>query len=148
MTRSITADDGPGRRLRHHMPGWAASLVVHVIALLVMALVVSDPPRRLAALSIVVAPADRDDEMPDFDTALPPLPATADPVPFETVAAPAVEADQTISEVPGPASEPELPLGGDGLPDDPLGELAGFDLGSGPASGPEVGGLGLNVSFN
>ena len=143
MTRTNAPDDGPGRRLVRQMPGWAASLVVHVVALLVMALVVSDPPRRLAALSIVVAPADRDDEMPDFETALPPLPATADPMHFETVAAPAVEADETVCDVPVPASEPELPLGGDVLPDGLLGEMAGCAFGPGPASGREPGGLSL-----
>ena len=139
MTHAIISNENPG--LLRQLPGWAASLVIHVVALVAMALVVSDPPRRPTPLSIVVAPAVSDEEMPDFDTALPPLPAVADPVPTETV-----DAADTVDLAPEPppdvlaptAIEPQPPSSGDVW----LGELpmpqggGGYGpgrLGSGPA---------------
>ena len=149
MTHPIIADENPG--LVRQLPGWAASLVIHVVALLAMALVVSNPPRRPTALSIVVTRADSDESMPDFDTALPPLPAVADPVPTDTVAA-ADTVDHAVEAVPDVLEptviEPQPQIGGDVW----LGELpmhpGGGHFGPGHASGGPAGALSLRRPAN
>jgi len=141
MPRTITSVETAGLRLFRQMPGWAASLIVHIVALLGMALLVIDPPRRPAALSILVGPAESEEEMPDFDTALPPLPAVADPVPTETVdAADTVDlAPEPLPDVLAPtAIEPQPPSSGDvWLGELPMPQGGGAygpgRLGSGPA---------------
>ena len=145
MTHTIASDHQPPLRLLRQTPGWAASLAIHVVALLAMALVITDPPRRTAALSIVVAPADSTDEMPDFDTALPPLPAQEEPEPTnrDAVAEAVDPAPDLVPDAPAPDIDPGPPMpdllaGFPGSLDDPIG-----GYGPGPRGDAGPGDLGL-----
>jgi len=144
MTPTSTSVEKAGQRLLRQMPGWAASLLIHVVALVAMALVISAPPRRPAALSILVGPADSADEMPDFDTALPPLPTVELPASTETVAAPEPVGHEPdgVPDVQATAIDPE-PAAGGVLAELP-GHLEGLLGGYGPGlSGGGAGPLGL-----
>jgi len=87
-SRRQAEDDAPepaeeptlGDRLLQQTPAWAVSMGVHVVALLAMALIVTEPPKKEAAVSII---ASVPDETPfeDLEDGMPENPVeSTDPV--------------------------------------------------------------------
>ena len=62
------ADAGPsvGDSLLKQTPAWAVSMLVHIVALLAMALIVTEPPKKEAAVSIVSSPST-DENIQEFE---------------------------------------------------------------------------------
>jgi hypothetical protein len=76
-------DAGPsvGTSLLKQTPAWAVSMLVHIVALLAMALIVTEPPKKEAAVSIVSSPST-DENIQEFEenTPLETPVETTDPV--------------------------------------------------------------------
>jgi hypothetical protein len=75
------ADDGDGRHSLglttaavKQAPAWAISMLVHVVALLSMALVVNEPPKKEVARIITSGGAEAENEFTEFDDELPEQP--------------------------------------------------------------------------
>ena len=70
-TRPVDTDHGGPPPLAteaaRQAPAWAISMLVHVVALLSMALVVNEPPRREVARIITSSKAEVDEEFTDFE---------------------------------------------------------------------------------
>jgi hypothetical protein len=62
-------DAGPsvGTSLLKQTPAWAVSMLVHIVALLAMALIVTEPPKKEAAVSIVSSAPETDDNFEEFE---------------------------------------------------------------------------------
>ena len=63
------ADAGPsvGASFLKQTPAWAVSMLVHIVALLAMALIVTEPPKKEAAVSIVSSAPEADEVAEEFD---------------------------------------------------------------------------------
>jgi hypothetical protein len=76
-------DDGPsvGATLLKQTPAWAVSMLVHIVALLAMALIVTEPPKKEVSVSIVSSTAEAEENFEEFEEDLPDTPVeTTDPV--------------------------------------------------------------------
>jgi hypothetical protein len=76
-------DDGPsvGATLLKQTPAWAVSMLVHIVALLAMALIVTEPPKKEVSVSIVSSTAEAEENFEEFEEDLPDTPVeTSDPV--------------------------------------------------------------------
>lgn len=60
-----------GTSLRRQMPAWAISVLVHVIAVLVLALFVTEPPRKPPVVAIVASTAEPDEAFEDLAIEIP-----------------------------------------------------------------------------
>ena len=101
-------DDGPAvsAGLLKQAPAWAVSMLVHIVALLAMALIVTEPPKKEAAVSIVSSAPEVDDNFEELD----PEPPAEDVQPTEVTADVAVPTDVTVVEpvdVVSVANDPE-----------------------------------------
>ena len=67
------ADAGPSVRtsLLKQTPAWAVSMLVHIVALLAMALIVTEPPKKEAAISIVSSAPDAEESLEEFEEETP-----------------------------------------------------------------------------
>jgi hypothetical protein len=65
-------DSGPSVRtnLLKQTPAWAVSMLVHIVALLAMALIVTEPPKKEAAVSIVSS-ASEEENFEEFEEQMP-----------------------------------------------------------------------------
>ena len=77
-------DSGPslGTSFVKQTPAWAVSMLVHIIALLAMALIVTEPPKKEAVVSIVSSAPEAEENFEEFEEKTPedtPV-ETADPV--------------------------------------------------------------------
>jgi hypothetical protein len=80
--RAAAADDdhdGPsvGTSLLRQTPAWAVSMLVHIVALLAMALIVTAPPKKEAVVSIVSSATEPEEVVKEFED------PTAEPPPVE-----------------------------------------------------------------
>ena len=77
-------DSGPsvGASLLKQTPAWAVSMLVHIVALLAMALIVTEPPKKEAAVSIVSSAPEAEENFEEFEEEMPEDPPveTTDPV--------------------------------------------------------------------
>ena len=77
-------DGGPsvGSNLLKQTPAWAVSMLVHIVALLAMALIVTEPPKKEAAVSIVSSAPEAEENFEEFEEEMPEDPPveTTDPV--------------------------------------------------------------------
>jgi hypothetical protein len=66
-------DAGPslGASLLKQTPAWAVSMLVHIVALLAMALIVSEPPKKEAAVSIVSSAPEAEENFEEFEEEMP-----------------------------------------------------------------------------
>ncbi|MFM8291916.1 MAG: hypothetical protein ACKOC4_09490, partial [Planctomycetia bacterium] len=82
------ADDeeqGPslGTSLLKQTPAWAVSMLVHIVAILAMALIVSEPPKKEVGVSIVSSTAEDEENFEEFEEEIPeetPVDPSTDPV--------------------------------------------------------------------
>jgi hypothetical protein len=67
-------EDDDGQSLRTNLlkqtPAWAVSMLVHIVALLAMALIVTEPPKKEAAVSIVSSPST-EESFEEFEDKMP-----------------------------------------------------------------------------
>ena len=89
--------------LRRQTPAWALSMLVHVVALLVLAVVVSTPDDKPHVTEIVSRAAEADPPPTEFDTTLP-RPANPEPPPAAFTDSPA----PTEYGLPTLPSEPDV----------------------------------------
>ncbi len=77
-------DDGPtiGTAVLKQTPAWAVSMLVHIVAILAMALIVTEPPKKEASVSIVSSAPEEEESFEEFEDDLPdnPVVETTDPV--------------------------------------------------------------------
>lgn len=68
-------DDGPrrsvGSAILKTAPGWAVSMLLHIIILLLMALIVQAPPKEEQARVITSTPGEADEDFSEFEAELP-----------------------------------------------------------------------------
>jgi hypothetical protein len=66
-------DAGPsiGTSLLKQTPAWAVSMLVHIVALLAMALIVTEPPKKEAAVSIVSSAPEAEENFEEFEEEMP-----------------------------------------------------------------------------
>jgi hypothetical protein len=66
-------DGGPsvGSNLLKQTPAWAVSMLVHIVALLAMALIVTEPPKKEAAVSIVSSAPEAEENFEEFEEEMP-----------------------------------------------------------------------------
>jgi hypothetical protein len=60
-----------GASLRKQTPAWAVSMLVHIVALLAMALIVTEPPKKEAAVSIVSSAPEAEENFEEFEEEMP-----------------------------------------------------------------------------
>ncbi|MEX0671292.1 MAG: prenyltransferase/squalene oxidase repeat-containing protein, partial [Pirellulales bacterium] len=63
--------DSPGRLAVRQAPAWAVSMLVHVVALLAMALIVNEPPKKETPRVITSNAPEVEDEFNEFEEELP-----------------------------------------------------------------------------
>ena len=63
--------DSPGRQAVRQAPAWAVSMLVHVVALLAMALIVNEPPKKETPRVITSNAPEVEDEFNEFEEELP-----------------------------------------------------------------------------
>jgi hypothetical protein len=71
-----------GSSLLKQTPAWAVSMLVHIVALLAMAMIVSEPPKKEQAIAIVSSPSEAEESFEEFEEETPvdtPI-QTSDPV--------------------------------------------------------------------
>jgi hypothetical protein len=78
-------EQGPslGTSLLKQTPAWAVSMLVHIVALLAMALIVSEPPKKEVSVSIVSSTAEDEENFEEFEEEMPeetPVDPSTDPV--------------------------------------------------------------------
>jgi hypothetical protein len=95
-------DAGPsvGASFLKQTPAWAVSMLVHIVALLAMALIVTEPPKKEAAVSIVSSAPEAEENFEEFEEETPqdtPV-ETTDPVADVTVTTDVVVESTAVSD--------------------------------------------------
>jgi len=88
---------GVGASLLKQTPAWAVSMIVHVVALLAMALIVTEPPKKEATVSIVSTAPEEEEAFEEIKEDLPDTPVeTTDPVTDIAVSSDVAVEDVTV----------------------------------------------------
>ena len=93
-------DDGPsvGTSLLQQTPAWAVSMLVHIVALLAMALIVTAPPKKEAVVSIVSSATEPEEVVKEFEEPKPELPPVENTPPVADVTSDVVVESTAVSD--------------------------------------------------